>query len=146
MAVGNPSKRIVVRDTASSDLAGQVVTTSEATLGVKIGAYKEFGFWVDISAISGTSPTLDIQFQWSEDSTNGVDGTWADLVENVEGSNTQAALAQITTVTGAYGKFFVHPASNKGWIRAYFKTGGVAPSYTVDNAYWVAKDAASHGR
>lgn len=145
MAVGNPSRRVTAYDTASVALATQAVAADENTKGVKMGPYNQFGFWVDISAASGTSPTLDIKFEWSEDSTDGVDGTWAALRENRDGSATQSALAQITTTTGAFGAFFVNPCSGRGWVRAKFDVGGTSPSYTVDNAYWVLKDGAAHG-
>jgi len=140
--VGNPSKRITAKDTASAAFAGTTVTATEKSLGVKMGAYDQFGFWLDISTITGTSPTLDISFQWSEDSSNGVDGTWTSIVENRQGSQTAAAMAQITTTTGANATFFVNPSSIKGWVRANLTVSGTSPVYTVDSMYWILKDAA----
>lgn len=147
MAVGNPARRVTVKDTASVNFAGTTAATdAEKTLGVKMGAYNTFGLWVDISATGGTSETLDIKFEWSEDSTNGIDGTWAAVRENREGSATQSQLTQITTVTGAYGAFFVNPCSTNGWIRANLDMSGTSPTYTIDSMYWVLKDGSAHGR
>jgi len=139
----NWPKRLNVQDTSSLNFAGQTITgTDEASRGVKMGPYNSFGFWTDISATSGTTETLDITFEWSEDSTNGVDGTWASIVEYIDGKRTAAAMDQITTVTGAFSTYFSSPASSKGWIRAYFTTTGTTPVYTIDSMYWALKDAA----
>lgn len=148
MPVGNPAKRLEVKDTAGNALTGSaaVTGTNVVSEGLKAGPYSEFGLWVDISTAGGTSPTLDIKFEWSEDSTNGVDGTWAALVQDMEGSATQSQLNQIGSTTGAFAAFFQNPVSSKGWIRASFESGGTSPSYNIDANYWVLKEGASIGR
>jgi len=142
MAVSNPAKQIIVKNDAGANLNAATLAADDNTTGVKMGTYKTFGFWIDISASTGTSETLDITFEWSEDSTNGVNGTWAAIVEFIDGKRTAQAMAQITTTTGAFATYFLNPCSSKGYVRAKLDTGGTSPVYTIDNAYWVLKDAA----
>lgn len=147
MPVGNPAKRLSVKDTSGSALTGNSVVTGTDVVskGVKAGPYDQFGLWVDVSSAGGTNPTLTVKFEWSEDSTNGVDGTWAPLLESDQGSTTQSQLA-ITSVTGAFGAFFANPCSSRGWVRANFVSGGTSPDYDIDSNYWVFKNGASIGR
>jgi hypothetical protein len=71
--------------------------------------------WVNVTAVSGTTPTLDISVQWSPDGT-----TWADV------DTTPDAFAQITT-TKAVVKTFPDRAK---FYRVSWAVGGTAPSFT----------------
>ncbi len=72
------------------------------------------GVVLDCTAASGTSPTLDVSLEWSNDATNFHAPASADT------------LAQLTT-TGGEAKSF----TAKGrYVRAVWTIGGTTPSFT----------------
>lgn len=73
------------------------------------------GVLVNCTAITGTTPTLDVKLQWSNDSVNWVD------------AETPDAFTQITTVKGA-AKVFAVKAS---LVRAVATVGGTTPAVTA---------------
>jgi hypothetical protein len=131
------------------DTAGVSITSVTGTditsAGIKVHPYETFALWLDISVAGGTSPTLDIDFEWSEDSTDGVDGTWATMQHFSGASSTtqDVSMNQIAATTGAYAS--VHwpcPTSQSGYVRAAFVSGGTSPEYTIDSIYWIKRNAA----
>lgn len=96
--------------------AGTAVTAN-ATIPFNAGGYNNFIVSYNVTAHSGTSPTLAIQFQDSAD--NGL--TWNNLpstsLMSLTGSSTQARLA----ISG--------PITNK--LQAVLTVGGTTPSFTM---------------
>jgi len=72
--------------------------------------------YLDVTAVSGTSPTLDVKLQDSTDNGN----TWTD----VDGG----AFAQFTAVGQAHITVLIRRAANA--IRAVATIGGTSPSFT----------------
>lgn len=73
----------------------------------------------DVGTVTGTTPTLDIKIQDSDDNS-----TYADI--------TSATFTQITA-TGA-GAVEIHTKTNKRYIRAVGTIGGTTPSFPL--AIW----------
>lgn len=68
---------------------------------------------VSCGTVSGTTPTLDLKIQESDDNSN-----WSDI--------TGATFTQLT----AAGREEIHFKSNKRYIRAVATIGGTTPSFT----------------
>ena len=82
---------------------------------VNAGGYGTAKAFLNITAVSGTSPTLDVKFQDSYDGTN-----WVDVASG--------AFSQ-KTATGASSLVL----SNVGpYLRAVRTRGGTSPSFTYD--------------
>lgn len=87
-------------------------TVSEDSQAVGVNGFSTLVLHLEVSAVAGTSPTLDVRLQDSADGTN-----WAD---------TGAAFTQ-TTAVGV--KRLV--ANNVGrYVRAVATIGGTTPSFT----------------
>lgn len=140
-ASGRHVLRLQVYNTASVAIQAVTATTAafNTSKGIKCHPFQKVGVWFDISATGGTGETLDVVFEVSEDSTNGVDGTWAAMRRGTTASQTQAAVNQVTTVTGAsQSPMFDIPCSDHGYVRVKLNmTSG--DSYDVDNMYWILR-------
>ena len=127
--------------------AGLTITSVTGTninsKGIKCEEFDTFAVWLDISVAGGTSPTLDIDFEHSEDSTDGVDGTFATIPVFLGNSTTTVDLSmnQITTTTGAFSSVQMKvPTSQSGWVRAAFVSAGTSPAYTIDSIKWILRN------
>ena len=78
---------------------------------------------VDVTAASGTTPTLDFEVEWSPDGTN-----W------VSADTTADTMAQITTAAGAAKAF----DAKAPFARLKWTIGGTTPSFTFEAAALVA--------
>lgn len=93
--------------------ASAAETASGQSAGVDCGAYGEAQALLNVTAVSGTSPTLTVKFQTSDDGTD-----WYDLGES---------FAQQTAVN----KPAVLKLANIGrHLRAVWTIGGTTPSFT----------------
>jgi len=91
-----------------------VTTTTGTTTAVEVdGATIRLKF--DVTAASGTSPTLNVTLQTSSD--NGVSDSWRTL---------GSALTQATGVTSQYVSF----GGVDRFVRASYTIGGTTPSFT----------------
>ncbi len=97
-------------------LASAARTTSGNSNSVETQFFRELIAFLNVTVISGTTPTLDVKFQ---DSQNGTD--WIDVPSG--------AFAQITTTTGL--RRLVLPAVGP-YVRAVYTIAGTTPSYTFD--------------
>jgi hypothetical protein len=72
--------------------------------------------WVNVSAVSGTTPSMTLTVQWSMDGTNWADGDPADTFTAV-------------TAVGAKVKDFARKAS---LMRLVWTISGTTPSFTLE--------------
>lgn len=98
---------------AGTNITG--LTANATTDPLNVGHYNELMLFLNVTAQTGTTPTLDCKLQYSPD---GI--TWVDSGDS---------FTQITTTTGL---FFKKAASIFGvYIRLVFTLGGTSPNYTV---------------
>jgi hypothetical protein len=98
--------------------ANGAVTATQTSGKINAGNYGTAVAYLNVSAHSGTTPTLDVKFQ---DSPSGVAGSWVDVPSGaftqVTTSNTSQRL--VLTSVGPY-------------LQAVQTLGGTTPSYTYD--------------
>lgn len=92
-------------------------TTVSVDVPFKAGNYRNFVAYLNVTAHSGTTPTLDCKFQDSPDGGT----TWYDI--------TSAAFTQVTTTNGQSRLAVSGPFGPN--LRAHVVLGGTTPSYTV---------------
>lgn len=97
-------------------LASAARTTSGNSNAVEVADFRELVAFLNVTANSGTTPTLDVKFQDSQDGTN-----WVDVPSG--------AFAQITTTNGL--RRLVLPVVGP-FVRAVYTIAGTTPSYTFD--------------
>ena len=90
-------------------------TASVNSTAINTGGYNGFVAHLNVTAHSGTTPTLDIKFQDSPDGGT----TWFDIASG--------AFTQVTTVDGK-SRLVVSNVAAK--VRAVATLGGTTPSYT----------------
>lgn len=98
------------------ELLASAARTSDGQSGaVDLGKFNDLIVYLDITAASGTTPTLDVKLQTSYDD----GGTWFDLPSG--------AFSQKSAV----GKDVLQIGSNFGrWLRIDYSIGGTTPSFT----------------
>ncbi len=95
-------------------LTSSAQTVSGSGAQIEVGEYKEALVTLNITAVSGTSPTLVVQLQASDD--NGT--TWYNLPNGLFTSASTVSKQAIQI--GTFGDY----------IRASFTVGGTTPSFT----------------
>ena len=95
-------------------LASAARTTSGVSSSIKVEQVDVLRFFVDVTATSGTSETLDITLQDSHDGS-----TWFTLRQ----------IAQITGITRPIPQHFPNRAFGK-YVRVSYTIGGATPSFT----------------
>jgi hypothetical protein len=94
---------------------GTVVTASGTGAAIEVDDRDEFRGAVDVTAASGTTPSLTVNIQTSFD--NGVTDAW----------RTVASFAAVTTVSTTAREVF---AGLDRWVRATWTVSGTTPSIT----------------
>jgi hypothetical protein len=94
-------------------LSSSIVTTNGNTADINVGNYKEGIFFLNVTAVSGTSPTLDVSIQ-SKDPVSGVYFTIANFTQVTD------ITSQSICITSCMGSI----------IRVQYKVGGTNPSFT----------------
>lgn len=113
------SKVIVYADGVNKEIQASATKTSNftSTSSVRDASYFEFFTVVaEVTAVSGTTPTLDLIIQGSD---NG--SSWVDY-DGVQ-------LAQVNT-TGFFESLFKGPAEHR-YLRVKGVLGGTSPSFTL---------------
>jgi hypothetical protein len=90
-------------------------TTSGNTASMSVSKYKEAIIFLDVTAASGTSPTLDVKFQVQDP----VSLKWFDI--------TELTFTQTTTITSQMKSKANLIGSN---LRCVYTLGGTTPSFT----------------
>lgn len=113
--------RIIHSDSVARTATGNGGDTPPGTGNVDNGAATTDGgvAVLQVSAASGTTPTLDVKLQHSSDGT-----TWADL----------ATFTQQTTVNGEYVTVASGTTVNR-YLRALWTIGGTTPSFNFNLAF-----------
>lgn len=96
--------------------AGTVVTASGASAGIEVDNRNQFVGQLDVTAASGTTPSLTVAVQTSAD--NGVTDPW----------RTVASFPAATAVSTSARQNFV---GLDRWIRASYTVTGTTPSETI---------------
>ena len=109
--IGTPTTRIVIG-------ANGAVSATQTSAKINTGGYANCVAYLNVSAHSGTTPTLDVKFQ---DSPTGAAGSWVDVPS---GAFTQVTTSNTSTRLAL---------SNVGpYLQAVQTLGGTTPSYTYD--------------
>ncbi len=117
---GNPSPAIVTKSNVGTVLTRLSTAITATTVGsdLAVGTYKELTLDINISAVSGTSPTYDLDVQ-----RRGSDGVYYSIYKTT--SQTAVGVVSVTIGVGA--------EINKGFgdtIRIVETVGGTTPSFT----------------
>ncbi len=135
-----PSTWTVLNDAATGVSAEGIAYTADwRSPFYNLGDADWFGLWYDVSAASGTTPTLDITVEMSPDS--GTTGTVQDIgYPAAANSQTGAAMTQVTAAGEGF-KYWRYVLPTRGvsgggtrglWgVRFFFDTGGTSPSFTI---------------
>lgn len=122
------SQEILKVFTPKQTLASAARTASANGTGVDTMGYNEVIALLDVGAVAGTTPTLDVKLEESD--TSG--GTYTAI--------TGATFAQITTANHALSiGIKVGDGIRKRFIRAVATIGGTTPSFTCAVALLLAK-------
>lgn len=122
------SQEVLKVFTPKQSLVSAARTASANGTGVDTMGYNEVVALLDVGAVSGTSPTLDVKLQESD--TSG--GTYTDI--------SGAAFAQVTDANHSLTiGVKVGDGVRKRFIRAVATIGGTTPSFTCAIALLLAK-------
>ena len=123
-------------------------TTQSATFDTawySLNGAEYFGFVLNLGAISGTSPTIDIDVEFTMD---GGTTVWTDFppaandeTENATGTNSGFSFTQITTSDYQVMAYWVNPFPNDNncKVRLEVTLGGSTPTIYVNDAYLIAR-------
>ena len=142
--MANRDIKKTLKKSTGAVLSGQTLSADTATESFALSGLEYFGIVVDLGAISGTTPTLDIKAQVSFDAGT----TWLNAVPpapntsaHSASTNQTAQVAQITTSDIQTAEYWVNPFPNDNNViaRFNFDLGGTSPTIVVDNAYLIAR-------
>lgn len=98
--------------------ANGAVTSSQTSAKINAGGFSTAVAYLNVSAHSGTTPTLDVKFQ---DSPTGVAGSWVDVPTG--------AFTQVTTSNTSTRLVLANVGP---YLQAVQTLAGTTPSYTYD--------------
>lgn len=132
-----------LEDSGGTQLSAVAKTATFNSETIHTGSYDYVGILLITTSAGGSSPTLDVTVQISED-----DGTtWRDTYPRADNTEVQAALGQITGNTATsefWPNWFYGAATRIGEdtftprIRFVFTIGGTTPTFTI-KAFFVAR-------
>jgi hypothetical protein len=93
--------------------AARTASGDTSTTPVDVKKYKEAIFFLDVTAVSGTTPTLDVKIKTKDP----VSGKWFDLVTFTQAT---AVTSEMKTVSGLLGS----------QIAVFYEIAGTTPSFT----------------
>ncbi len=98
-------------------MKAQVLTGAGAynTDAIDVSSFIELLLFINLTAESGTTPTLDCKLQYSPDNTN-----WVDSGDSFTQMNTTTGVF-LKKASAIFGKY----------VRLVFTLGGTTPSYTI---------------
>jgi hypothetical protein len=105
---------------AAVTLRPQAATSNVNGVAVDTLGYNSAAVVLEVGAVSGTSPTLDVKVQESADGSTG----WTDVPDAVFTQVTAANNSQILRVEGL-------GTSRKRYLRAVATVGGTSPSFNL---------------
>jgi hypothetical protein len=142
--MANRDIKIAMADSSNATLTGATKTDSFDTAWYALDGLEYFGFVVDIGAVSGTSPTLDIDVEFTMDSGTTVFTEFPNAAnaEAIAGISTNAAgFTQITTSDAQAAAYWQNPFPNDNNIQVRLEctVGGTGESIAIDNIYLVGR-------
>lgn len=105
------------RGTVYHALTARTATGTSTGVDNDAGSTDGLSAILHVAAVSGTTPTLTVTIEGSDDSTNGVDGNWA----------TVATFAQ---ATGKTSEYVAVTGAVEQWLRVKWTVAGTTPSFT----------------
>lgn len=121
------SRKVVADADLQKVYTGEVMTSTVTSPAFNSRNYKTIEMYLDVTAGSGTSPTLDVTVERQM-----FDGTWIVMSPTI-------AFTQATGVTAEYKDNLIAtygtPALLGFNIRFKFTIGGTTPSFTVSFSY-----------
>lgn len=111
-----------VFDPAATVIASAARTTSGQSAAQQAGNARSLSVGVNASAVSGTTPTLDVRVEWSHDGTIWFAGDPAD------------SISQMTAVGGKVKTFTVKAPA----YRIAYTIGGTTPSFTFSASTYLS--------
>ncbi|MHC4145714.1 MAG: hypothetical protein ACYSUD_13155 [Planctomycetota bacterium] len=142
--MANRDFKIAMADSGGTSLTAATKTDSFDTAWYSLSGVEYFGIVVDIGAVSGTSPTLDIDVEFSLDGGTTVFTEYpvSANAEAISGVSTNAAgLTQITTSDAQVAMYWqnMFPNDNNCKVRLECTVGGTGESIAIDNIYLVGR-------
>lgn len=142
--MANRDVKIAMEDSDGATLTGATKTDSFDTAWYSLSGLEYFGVILDLGAVSGTSPTLDIDVEFT------MDGGTTTFTEFPTGANTEAiagvgtgaaGLTQITTSNAQVMMYWVNPFPNDNDLQVRFEctVGGTGESFGIDNFYLIGR-------
>jgi hypothetical protein len=137
--IAQPGSRVTVHLANSSGVdqgplanAGSQVATFD-TMPVAPKGAQRVGLYVSVSAVTGSSPTFDIDLEQSFDKA----ASWAEMPQSAD-VETVAELTQITATGNVFRWFEFIGDVEFARIRGEFTLGGSStPGMTFDQAWWI---------
>lgn len=136
--MASPNSRLSANSTNTTVnvLASAAYTSTQTSEWYQVGTYAELVLSVDVTAISGTSPTLDVYLQTKlPDEVNPCDlaamtqitsGTPRRVLNFSSGGNSEYLVTDGTMTAGT-----IKTASIGGYVRVKAVIGGTNPSFTM---------------
>jgi hypothetical protein len=142
--MANRDIKIAMADSGGTSLTGATKTDSFDTAWYSLNGLEYFGFVFDIGAVSGTSPTLntDVEFTMDGGTTVFTEFPVATNLEAGAGVTTNiATLSEITTSDAQLTKYWLNPFPNDNDIKVRLEctVGGTGESFAIDNIYLVGR-------
>lgn len=97
-------------------------TTSGSSAAITSPSSQSSAIHVDVTAVTGTSPTLDLTVEWSNDGTTWVKAEPAESFTQITAAKTAV---KAVVLKGAY-------------FRLVWTLTGTTPSFTFSSSLWVA--------
>ena len=125
-------------NTLNVDTSSARTATGNGTAWVNYAGAQNLIVWINVTAVSGTSPTCVFKLQWSPD--NGT--TWIDI----DTTNLQTtSITGVTTATLRMGKTYTNVANSSRLdavprqVRLQWTIGGTTPSFTFASWFTTAQ-------
>ena len=143
--MANRDIKIAMSDSAGTNLSGVTKSATFDTAWYSLNGLEYFGFVLDLGAVSGTSPTLDIDLEFTMDGGTTVFTDFPpavnDETENITTTNSGISFTQMVTSDQQTTMYWVNPFPNDNNIKIRLECtiAGSSPTFLIDNWYLVAR-------
>jgi hypothetical protein len=142
--MANRDIRVQLEDSSGNSLEGVTKSASFDTGWYSLNGAEYFGFILNLGAISGTSPTINIDVEFTMD---GGTTVWTEFpnapnAESITGVTTNAGVfTEISTSDQQASVYYVNPFPNNNncKVRLEVTFGGSSPTVVINDAYLIAR-------